>query len=516
MADCHLAIGERLTADKDFPAAIRPLESARAILEPIAAKHPDVAAYEESLAECYKEMGIAQAGQGFPERGLESLEKAEIIQKRLIDRSPRGCRVSEEAGGHHQCPGLRLLQARRLSRRPSVVPGSSGHLPVPARSHHVRPQAGPAPQFAGTRPLQHRDRRAPERPSRGGARRLRTLARIPIDARGRASFGDRFPGESRREPRRDRPRPVSRETRPGGVRLDPEVDRHPGKAGRFAAGSAAFPRRAGSELERPGLPPRRGSGTMRRRSRISRERSPSRNAPWRHLRRWTEYKNQLCVELENLGEQYVNLGSVDEGLPHYRRAIGIRESTRRRPPGQTSGSRSIWRINSLKLGTILRHGGDSASAHESFARAHAESWIAFAGSATVDSPREGRLGLVLTGEALALADQGRRSEAMPILRRAVAILKPLGTATKGDDPARGWLSESIWELGRLLRAEGSAKEADLLDAERLALVERCRAPGTGEARPRAVDPSRPGRIRENSDQRPRPVRPRDRSRSGRR
>ena len=87
----------------------------------------------------------------------------------------------------------------------------------------------------------------------------------------------------------------------------------------------------------------------------------------------------------------------------------------------------------------------------------------------MDTPRNSRLGLVLTGEALALADQGRRSEAIPILRRAVAILKPLGTATKGDDPVRGWLSESIWELGRLLRAEGLSEEADLLDAERLLL-----------------------------------------------
>ena len=39
-------------------------------------------------------------------------------------------------------------------------------------------------------------------------------------------------------------------------------------------------------------------------------------------------------------------------------------------------------------------------------------------------------------------------------------------ATKRDDPRRGWLSESIWELGRLLRAEGLSEEADLLDAER--------------------------------------------------
>ena len=54
---------------------------------------------------------------------------------------------------------------------------------------------------------------------------------------------------------------------------------------------------------------------------------------------WDEYKTQLCVELENLGEQYVDLGKVEEGLPHYRRAIGIRESLVAAHPGRTKGAR---------------------------------------------------------------------------------------------------------------------------------------------------------------------------------
>ena len=67
---------------------------------------------------------------------------------------------------------------------------------------------------------------------------------------------------------------------------------------------------------------------------------------------------------------------------------------------------------------------------------------------------------------MAPADEGRTAEAIPILRRAVATLKPAGVASRGEDPARGWLTESLWDLGRLLRAAGAGEEADQLDAER--------------------------------------------------
>ena len=257
VADCYLAVGERLTADKDFPAAIRPLENARAILEPIAAKHPDVPAYEASLAECYKEMGIAQAGQGFPERGLESLKKAEIIQKRLIDRSPENDQYRKKLADMINVQGYGYYQQGDYSNALRSFQEVQGIC----QSLFDQITSGPRPvQLLNSLALAHYNIATVERRNGNLQAELaafETLAGLPIGARGRASVGDRFPGESRGEPRRDRRRPASCATRSGGVRLDPKVDRHPPEAGRFAAGSATLPRRAESKLERVGLPERR-------------------------------------------------------------------------------------------------------------------------------------------------------------------------------------------------------------------------------------------------------------------
>lgn len=69
-----------------------------------------------------------------------------------------------------------------------------------------------------------------------------------------------------------------------------------------------------------------------------------------------------------------------------------------------------------------------------------------------------------------MADQGRVAEAIPILRRSVEILKPFGIPESADSATRWWLPESLWELGRLLRATGLPAEADLLDAKRRLLL----------------------------------------------
>src|SRR5205814_1433908 len=37
-----------------------------------------------------------------------------------------------------------------------------------------------------------------------------------------------------------------------------------------------------------------------------------------------EYKDELSSELDNLGEQFVDLGQVADALPHYRRALDLR------------------------------------------------------------------------------------------------------------------------------------------------------------------------------------------------
>ena len=176
------------------------------------------------------------------------------------------------------------------------------------------------------------------------------------------------------------------------------------------------------------------------------------------------YKEQLYIELENLGEQYIDLGKIADGLPYYRRAIELRAELADTHAGDRGlaikVADSLW-----KLATIHRHAGEPAEARKAFARGGAF-LKPFAEGTPGDSPVQGLFGAVLTGEALAIADQGRVSEALPILRRAVATLKLVGSPETGDIRAKGWLSEALWELARLLRAGGLATEADLLDAER--------------------------------------------------
>ena len=50
-------------------------------------------------------------------------------------------------------------------------------------------------------------------------------------------------------------------------------------------------------------------------------------------------------------------------------------------------------------------------------------------AAPADAALQAQLGAILDGEAVALADEGRTAEAIPILRRAVATLKPAGVAS---------------------------------------------------------------------------------------
>ena len=183
------------------------------------------------------------------------------------------------------------------------------------------------------------------------------------------------------------------------------------------------------------------------------------------------YKVELCSQLDNLGEQYVALGKVGDALPHYRRGIEI---WRRLVAGHQGNQQYVLKLAEglSKLGSIERHGGDSAAAVTSFARARQIVERAAAGDAALQGP----FGTVLAREAVAKADLKQADEALRLLRRAVDILSPLGTSPSADEQAREWLSESLWELARLLGAAQMPVEAGGRDAERLALWKN-RPPG---------------------------------------
>jgi serine/threonine protein kinase len=84
LADCSLAIGNRQAAIGDRQGAMTSFNEARAILEDIAGRHTIVAADQSRLANCYEEIGVMQAKLESGDHGLAMLDKAKAIQLQLI------------------------------------------------------------------------------------------------------------------------------------------------------------------------------------------------------------------------------------------------------------------------------------------------------------------------------------------------------------------------------------------------------------------------------------------------
>ena len=187
-----------------------------------------------------------------------------------------------------------------------------------------------------------------------------------------------------------------------------------------------------------------------------------------------EYKDVLATHLENLGEQFVDLGRVAEALPHYRRAVEIRRQLLRSHQGSRQYAVSLAE-GLLNLGEIQRHDGGSAAARESFDQAR-QALEPAAAAAPGDADLQGRLGAVLTSEAVAEADLRGAAAALDRLRRAVQILRPLGSTPSANGRQREWLAEALWQLARLVQAVHQSAESDRLDAERAA-VWKDRPPG---------------------------------------
>src|SRR5262249_55093733 len=115
-----------------------------------------------------------------------------------------------------------------------------------------------------------------------------------------------------------------------------------------------------------------------------------------------EYKVLRCTPLENLGEQYADLGKADQALHFYTRAIAFREALIAAHPEKRDYLVDL--ADTLApFGNVQRPSGDSAGALRSFAKARS----VLEGRATTipaDDVLQARLGAALVREAGALAD----------------------------------------------------------------------------------------------------------------
>ncbi len=168
----------------------------------------------------------------------------------------------------------------------------------------------------------------------------------------------------------------------------------------------------------------------------------------------------------NLGEQYVDLGQIDDGLPLYRRAVAISRGIFDAHPGDRHWAMGLTE-QLEQLAGVERAAGHADVAQQSYAEACAVlEPFAFD---VKDTEIHVRLGTDLMGEGRAAADRGLTDEAFRLVRQGVSTLTPFASTSKDSEKPRQRLTEALWEAARLARRVGNPGEAARLDHERRAL-----------------------------------------------
>jgi serine/threonine-protein kinase len=472
LARVYLALGAQHTWSRDFPPAFAAFGRSRDILMKLHGERRADASYRFSLADCDCELGVAEGEAGELDRGLEHLKEAESLLRGLLSESPADAVYRKRlADGFN---GQGFIYSRK--RQDAQALGAFRQFQEICQSLLAEIRSGPRPakllDSLGTsyynvgailsrldrskvlesfeKALEYRSALAEVHPSVSDFRErlavsLAEIAPLRHEAAGRDE--EAFAAIRR-----------SIEIFDKLVASQPDQPRYRAELGRalnilgylhdeFRDNTRALPalERALQEVQRAVA-----------------------DSPVTDL-----YKEWEVNILQNLGEQYADFGRVDEGLPHYRRAVEIRRRLLDAHPGDKDLTLELADQLAMLAG-FERHGGHPAEAERLYADA-ADRLESLAAAAADRAVQVGR-GTFLMGRGRAAADQGADARALPILRRAVAVLKPFGSSATDDPRPRQRLTEALWEAARISRRTGAADEADRLEAERQALW-KDRSPG---------------------------------------
>ncbi len=466
LAACQLAIGKLQERIGNLQNALNSLSQAQAILEPLAARRPEVALFQANLAECLGKIGAVRAKLDFPDEALAMLQKAKAIRQQLIERSPDDtgyqrslAEVINDMGyvfhKRHDYPAaLQAFQevqeiCQSLLKRIQIGPKPVKILDWLARSYYNMATIQ-LKENQKEQALRSFEQSLYYRSALVGAHPSVTNFREDLGASYR-ELADRQHDAHQDEkavPSAEQAIDVFQRL----VQSHPDEARYRSELGRswnllgFLHDEMRDNRTAILAFERA-VAEQEQAVTA----------SPDVN----------EYKKLLSFHLENLGEQYVDLGQVDDGLKYYRTALGIRKQLQLTHPGNREYAQGL--VDALFMnGNIQRHAGYAADARKSFTQARELlEQLAPAEAGVAADP--GQFGMALTREAVALAEEQKPEAALPLLIRAHDILTPLGSSARAGHEDRQRLSEALWQLARIDRGLNKAADAARIDAERLAL-----------------------------------------------
>jgi len=495
LAESYLAVGrlQNTVSNLDLDGAMKSLSRARTILEPLAAANPLAARYQSSLADCYSEIAIIHARREQSGESLVLLEKAKAIENGLISRYPDKhayqkslAEITNVLGyaSHKLGKNDEALQSFRevqnicqtVSKQVTVGPKPLWLLNLLALSHfnigsiHQERRELENALNSFKQSLDYRSALVDSHPSvteykvKLGSS-CREIATVQHEAHQDAQA---FQSIQR-----------SVDVLEALVRAQPDQAGYHSELGlswnylgclydearNNTEALAAFEKAVAEQQ----LAVDKGNEV-------------------------DGYRGYLANHLDNLGEQFVDLGRVAEGLRLYRRSLRIFRELSAAHPKDRVYAREVLK-SLIRLGSIERHDGDSAAARESFtdARTILDRW---SGAALGNAAVQVLLGAALDQEANALFDQGLAEEAKQRLERASVLLQPrpdqatsekesveerrsrsdvlyvLGLAPDTGETGveeRRWRSEALWDLARVLRALKLRAEAEKADGERVAM-----------------------------------------------
>ena len=171
----------------------------------------------------------------------------------------------------------------------------------------------------------------------------------------------------------------------------------------------------------------------------------------------------------NLGEQFVNLGRVNEGLERYLEAVGVRRELVAAHADNLDDALALVKLLGT-IGDIERLDGRSADAMEFYHEAHGilEGWQ---GKVPPGAPLRAKLTEYSDREAKTLVDLNRLEEARTLLEQS-AELRSSQDPTPGEIGDRESVSEALWDYAKIVRIGGKKEEADRMDHERESLWDR--------------------------------------------
>jgi serine/threonine protein kinase/tetratricopeptide (TPR) repeat protein len=495
LAESYLALGKLQNAgfNLDLDGATKSLTRARAMLEPLAAGHPLEPRYQSRLADCYSEIASTLARREQSGDSLVLLERARDIDKDLINRYPDKLAHQKSLAEITNVLGYAYF---RLGNNDDAI-NSFRDVQSICQSVLKQVTVGPKPLWLlNLLALSHSNIAAIQKERREFADALKSLERS-LDYR--SALVDSHPsvveyraklGVSCRE-----------------IALVQHEAHQDAKAYQSIKRSIdIFKTLVSEQPDQAGYHSALGLswnylGCLHDEARKNTEAlAPFEQAVAEQQRAVDQakevygYQGYLANHLTNLGEQFVDLGRVAEGLPLYRRALEIFREVNAAHPEDDVYALELFK-SIYKLGTTERHNGNFADARKSFTdfRTLLESWSA---ASSPDAALRILLGAALDREANTLFDQGLAQEARERLERALSLLRlqpnhaipeadsgresrshrevlyVLGQAPNADEEAaveRRLRSEALWSLARVLRALKLPQQAESADAERVAL-----------------------------------------------